>query len=157
MGHITWMRLALEEARLASSHHDVPIGAVAVRNGQVIGKGHNRREVDHDPTAHAEVLAIRQAAATIGHWRLDDVTLYCTLEPCCMCAGAMVLARLPRLFYATIEPKTGCAGSIADMLRHPRQNHQVEIDVGLLADEATQLLQDFFKTLRDAGKTPPTY
>lgn len=144
-----WMRLALEEAALAPQHGDVPIGAVAVRGDQVIGKGHNRREIDHDPTAHAEMIAIRQAAAVIGHWRLDGVTLYCTLEPCCMCAGAMVLARLPKLVYATLDPKAGCAGSIADVLRHPRLNHQVEADVGLLADEAAEQLQAFFQDLRD--------
>jgi tRNA(adenine34) deaminase len=143
-----WMRKALEEARLALNHNDVPIGAVAVRDGVIIGKGHNQREVDGDPTAHAEMIAIRQAATVIDHWRLDDVTLYCTLEPCCMCAGAMVLARLPRLVYATIDLKAGCAGSIADILRHSKLNHQVDIDVGLLADEAGALLQEFFRSLR---------
>ena len=143
-----WMRLALDEARLAPEHDDVPVGAVAVLDGKLIGAGHNRREIDHDPTAHAELIAIRQAAAHIGHWRLDDVTLYCTLEPCCMCAGAMVLARLPRLVYATVDPKAGCGGSIVDVTRHPALNHDVEIDVGLFADEAAQLLQDFFNNLR---------
>jgi tRNA(adenine34) deaminase len=144
-----WMQMALQEARLALNHNDVPIGAVAVRDGVIIGKGHNHREIDGDPTAHAEMIAIRQAATAIGHWRLDNVTLYCTLEPCCMCAGAMVLARLPRLVYAAIDPKAGCAGSIADILRHSKLNHQVDIDVGLLADEAGALLQDFFQNLRE--------
>jgi tRNA(adenine34) deaminase len=143
-----WMRMALHEARLALEHNDVPVGAVAVRDGTVIGRGHNRREVAADPTAHAEMIAIRQAASFIGHWRLDGVTLYCTLEPCCMCAGAMVLARLPRLIYATVDPRAGCAGSIADLLRHSALNHQVEIDVGLCAEEAARLLQNFFHNLR---------
>lgn len=144
-----WMRLALDEARKALDHGDVPIGAVAVLDGQVIGRGHNHREIDHDPTAHAEMIALREAAHYVHHWRLDRVTLYCTLEPCCMCAGAMVLARLPRLVYAALDPKAGCAGSIVDMLRHPQLNHRVDVDPGLLADEANALLQQFFRTLRE--------
>lgn len=147
-----WMRLALQEAALAAAHRDVPIGAVAVLNGEVIGRGHNRREIDNDPTAHAEMIAIRQAAQQLGSWRLDGVTLYCTLEPCPMCAGAMVLARLPKLVYATIDPKAGAAGSIVDITRHERLNHRVEIDVGLLADEAAAQLRDFFDSLRAAGE-----
>jgi len=143
-----WMRMALQEAERALEHGDVPVGAVAVRGSEILGRGHNRRELGGDPTAHAEMIAIRQAASAIGHWRLDGVTLYCTMEPCCMCAGAMVLARLPRLVYATIDPKAGCAGSIVDVLRHPRLNHRVDVDVGLLADEATALLQRFFRDLR---------
>ena len=142
------MRMALHEAQLALIHDDVPIGAIAVRDSVVIGRGHNRREADADPTAHAEMIAIRQAASFIGHWRLEGVTLYCTLEPCCMCAGAMVLARLPRLVYATIDVRAGCAGSIADVLRHPELNHQVEVDVGLCAEEAATQLQAFFRDLR---------
>lgn len=143
-----WMQLALDEAQLAMAHDDVPIGAIAVLNGEVIGRGHNQREQLHDPTAHAEIIALRQAGAHIGHWRLDNVTLYCTLEPCCMCAGAMVLARLRRLVYGAIEPKTGCAGSVMDVLRNPKMNHQVDIDVGLRADESNALLQAFFQKLR---------
>jgi tRNA(adenine34) deaminase len=144
-----WMRVALDEARLALTHGDAPIGAVAVYQGEAIGRGHNRREIDHDPTAHAEIIAIRQAGERLGHWRLDGVTLYCTLEPCCMCAGAMVLARLPRLVYAAIDPKAGCAGSVLDVLRHSQLNHRVDIDVGLYADAAAELLQTFFQNLRD--------
>lgn len=144
-----FMRLALAEAQLALEHGDVPVGAVAVLRGAVIGRGHNRREIVPDPTAHAEILAMRQAAEAIGHWRLEAVTLYCTLEPCCMCAGAMVQARLPKLVYAALDPKAGCAGSIADILRHPKQNHIVEVDVGLLADEAAELLKQFFQELRE--------
>jgi tRNA(adenine34) deaminase len=148
MNDYDYMRLALAEAEKALASHDVPIGAVAIYKGDVIGRGFNRREADHDPTAHAEMIAIREAAQHIGHWRLDGVTLYCTLEPCTMCAGAMVLARLPRLVYAAIEPKTGAAGSIMDALRHPKLNHHVEVSGGLLADEASQQLQNFFQNLR---------
>ena len=143
-----WMRLALQEAELALKYDDVPIGAIAVRDNEVIGRGHNQREKDNDPTAHAEIITLRQASTTIGNWHLEGVTLYCTLEPCCMCAGAIVLARLPRLVYATIDPKAGCAGSIIDILRHPKLNHQVDVDVGLLADEAAKQLQIFFQNLR---------
>jgi len=144
-----WMRETLAEARNALDHNDVPIGAIAVYQGEIIGRGHNIRELDGDPTGHAEMIALRQAAKHIGHWRLDDVTLYCTLEPCCMCAGAMVLARLPRLVYAAIDPKAGCGGSVMDVLRHPQLNHAVTVDVGLMADEASKLLRDFFEDLRN--------
>ena len=144
-----WMRETLAEARKALDHNDVPIGAIAVYQGEIIGRGHNIRELDGDPTGHAEMIALRQAARHIGHWRLDDVTLYCTLEPCCMCAGAMVLARLPRLVYAAIDPKAGCGGSVMDVLRHPQLNHTVTVDVGLMADEASKLLRDFFEDLRN--------
>jgi tRNA(adenine34) deaminase len=147
-----YMGLALEEAVKALPTGDVPIGAIAVRSGAIIGRGYNRREADGDPTAHAEMIAIRQAAQVVGEWRLSDVTLYCTLEPCCMCAGAMVLARLPRLVYAAIDPRAGCAGSVVDVLRNPRLNHRVDVDVGLMADEAAALLDDFFKSLRENGE-----
>lgn len=143
-----WMRQALAEAERALPTGDVPIGAIAVYADRIIGRGHNRREADHDPTAHAEVIALREAAQHLGRWRLDGVTLYCTLEPCCMCAGAMVLARLPRLVYAAIDPKAGCAGSIVDVLRHDRLNHRVDVDPGLLADESRALLDAFFRDLR---------
>lgn len=146
------MRLALDEAERAAAHDDVPVGAVAVRQGVVIGVGRNRREADQDPSAHAEMLAIRQAAAAIGHWRLEEVTLYCTLEPCCMCAGAMVLARLPRLIYATGDPKAGAAGSIYDIVRDPRLNHRVEVAQGLMAEEAAEQLRAFFRRLRAEGQ-----
>ena len=146
---LDWMRLALAEAAKALAYGDVPIGAIAVHNGQIIGRGHNRREADHDPTAHAEMIAIREAAQIIGHWRLDGVTLYCTLEPCTMCAGAMVLARLPRLVYAAVDLKAGAAGSITDLLRHPKLNHRVDVEGGLLADEAAEQLRAFFRDLRE--------
>lgn len=152
MDDVTGMRLALQEAEKALEYGDVPIGAIAVLGGQIIGRGHNRREADKDPTAHAEMIAIRQAAAAIGHWRLDGVTLYCTLEPCAMCAGAMVLARLPRLVYAAIDPKAGAGGSIVDLLRHPRLNHRVDVEGGLLADEAAEQIRAFFRGLRAQGE-----
>ena len=148
MNDIDWMRVALAEAEKALETGDVPIGAVAVYNGEVIGRGYNRREADHDPTAHAEILAIQAAARALNHWRLDSVTLYCTLEPCTMCAGAMILARLPRLVYAAVDPKAGAAGSIMDVLRHPKLNHRVEVQGGLLADEAGEQIRAFFRSLR---------
>lgn len=148
MNDLDFMRLALAEAEKALETRDVPIGAIAVKDRTVIGAGYNRREADHDPTAHAEMIAIRQAAQALGHWRLDGVTLYCTLEPCAMCAGAMVLARLPRLVYAATDPKAGASGSIMDVTRHDRLNHRVDVQGGLLADEATEQLQAFFRSLR---------
>jgi tRNA(adenine34) deaminase len=152
MNDADWMRLALDEAELARGHADVPIGALAILNGEIIGRGHNQRELDSDPTAHAEMIAIRQAAQHIGHWRLENVTLYCTLEPCAMCAGAMVLARLPRLVYATPDPKAGCAGSIMDIVRHDQLNHRVDVVAGLLADEAAEQIRSFFRQLRAQGQ-----
>lgn len=142
------MRLALEEAMLAPAHGDIPVGAVIVQHGQVIGRGHNERELHKDPTAHAEIVAMRRASAFLGDWQLNGTTLYCTLEPCCMCAGAIVQARIARVVYGAIDLKAGCAGSITDLLRHPYMTHSVDVDVGLLADEATALLQSFFKALR---------
>jgi tRNA(adenine34) deaminase len=147
-----WMRAALLEADKALEYRDVPVGAVAVRHGQIIGRGYNRREADTDPTAHAEMIAIRAAAQVVGFWRLEEVTLYCTLEPCCMCGGAMVLARLPRLIYATTDPKAGAAGSILDVVRHPQLNHQVQVEQGLLAEEAAEQLRAFFRQLRAEGQ-----
>ncbi len=149
MDDAAWMRVALAEAERALASGDVPIGAIAVCGGEIIGRGHNQRERDRDPTAHAEMIAIRQAAQHLGGWRLDGVTLYCTLEPCAMCAGAMVLARLPRLVYAAIDPKAGAAGSIVDLLRHDRLNHRVEVQAGLLADEAAAQIRAFFNSLRE--------
>lgn len=143
-----WMRLALSEARRALAYGDVPVGAVAAHRGEIIGRGFNRREAEQDPTAHAEMIALREAAAARNSWRLDDVTLYCTLEPCAMCAGAMVLARLPRLVYAAADPKAGAAGSVFDLTRHHRLNHRLHVEGGLFADEAAQLIRDFFRHLR---------
>ena len=147
-----WMRMALAEAEKALQAGDVPIGAVAVLNGEVIGRGYNRREADQDPTAHAEMLALREAARVIGHWRLEGVTLYCTLEPCAMCAGAMVLARLPRLVYAATDPKAGAGGSILNILQHPQLNHAVAYESGLLSEEAAEQIRAFFRKLRAEGQ-----
>jgi tRNA(adenine34) deaminase len=143
-----WMRAALEEARSAIAHDDVPIGAVVVRGGEIIGRGRNERELREDPTAHAEVLALQQAAAALGSWRVLDSTLYVTLEPCTMCAGAIVLSRIPRVVFATTDPKAGAAGSVLDVLAEPRLNHRPEVLGGLLADEAAELLRSFFRARR---------
>jgi len=146
------MQLALEEARKAPQHEDVPIGAVAVLDGEVIAQAHNRREIDNDPTAHAEILALREASRKIGHWRLEGVTLYCTLEPCAMCAGAMVLARLPELVFAASDPKAGAGGSIMDLLHHSSLNHQVEVRSGILMEQASAEIVNFFAELRAQGQ-----
>lgn len=145
-----WMRLALAEAEKALATCDVPVGALAVCGGEIIGRGHNRREADGDPCAHAELIAIRAAAQHLGQWRLEGVTLYSTLEPCAMCAGAMVLARLPRLVYAAADPKAGAAGSVLNLLQHAALNHRVECLGGVLAEEASRQLRDFFHHLRHA-------
>ena len=139
-----FMRLALREAERALEHEDVPIGAVVVRDGEVIGVGHNEREVRQDPTAHAEVLALREAARAVGSWRVLDSVLYVTLEPCAMCAGAIVLARVPRVVFGTVDPKAGAAGSIFDILAEPRLNHRPAVAGGLLAEECAALLTTFF-------------
>ena len=148
---IKWMREALAEARKAAELGDVPVGAVAVRDGQIVGRGHNRREHDRDPTAHAELIALRQAAQTLGGWRVVGVTLYSTLEPCVMCAGAAINARLPRIVWAADDPKGGAGGSVVDLLNHPGLNHRVVFTRGVLAGEATALLQEFFAALREKG------
>jgi tRNA(adenine34) deaminase len=147
--NIAWMQQALVEAERALAHGDAPVGAVAVRGGAVVGRGHNRKEVDADPTAHAEMIALQEAARTLGGWRLVGVTLYCTLEPCPMCAGAMVSARLPRLVYGADDAKAGAAGSIVELLRDPRFNHRVAVTRGVLAEESQALLERFFASLRN--------
>jgi tRNA(adenine34) deaminase len=139
-----YMRLALHEAERALEHDDVPIGAVVVHDGEVIGSGCNERELREDPTAHAEILALREAARALGSWRVLDAVLYVTLEPCAMCAGAIVLARVPRVVYGTADPKAGAAGSVLDVLAEPRLNHRPEVSGGLLAAESAALLQSFF-------------
>ena len=143
-----FMRLALREAERALEHDDVPVGAVLVHEGEVAGTGHNERELRQDPSAHAEMLAIREAARAIGSWRLLDTVLYVTLESCAMCAGAIVLARIPRVVYATADPKAGAAGSVLDVLAEPRLNHRPEVAGGLLAGEAAALLVNFFASRR---------
>jgi tRNA(adenine34) deaminase len=145
------MAEALAEARLAFGKGEIPVGAVAVYRGQVIGRAHNEKETLKDPTAHAEILALRHAAERRGGWRLLGVTLYCTMEPCPMCAGAMVQARLPRLVFAVADPKAGAAGSVMDLLRNPALNHQVQVTAGVLECEVQQLLARFFSGLRDGS------
>jgi tRNA(adenine34) deaminase len=142
------MRLALEQARFAYEQGEIPVGAVAVYRDRVIAQAYNTKEKSRDPTAHAEMTAMRLAAEHLGGWRLVDVTLYCTMEPCPMCAGAMVQARLPRLVYAIEDPKAGAAGSILDLLNHPQLNHRVEITKGVLAAAAGEMLERFFRDLR---------
>ena len=142
------MRIALREAERATEHEDVPVGAVVVHEGEVAGVGHNERELRADPTAHAEMLAIREAARALGSWRLLDCVLYVTLEPCAMCAGAIVLARVPRVIFAASDPKAGAAGSVLDVLAEPRLNHRPEVASGLFAGESAALLQAFFSSRR---------
>jgi tRNA(adenine34) deaminase len=143
-----FMRLALRAAERALEHEDVPVGCVIVLDGEVIAAARNERELRGDPTAHAEILALREAAKRVGRWRLDGCALYVTLEPCAMCAGAVVLARLPRVVFGAIDPKTGAAGSVFDVLAEPRLNHRPDVAAGLLADESAELLRAFFASRR---------
>jgi tRNA(adenine34) deaminase len=143
-----FMRLALREAEAALHHEDVPIGAVVVHEGDVIAAAHNERELRQDPTAHAELLALREASRVLGSWRALETVLYVTLEPCAMCAGAIVLARVPRVVYGTTDPKAGAAGSVLDILAEPRLNHRPIVAGGLLAAECALLLTDFFGSRR---------
>ncbi len=142
------MALALDEARRASSWGDVPIGAVVSRDGEVLARAGNAREHDGDPTAHAEILALRAAAARVSTWHLEGCTLYVTLEPCAMCAGALVLARVDRLVFGAKDDKAGFAGSLSDLVRDPRLNHTVEVESGVLAEECGALLRAFFRERR---------
>jgi len=143
-----FMRRAIAEAEHALGHADVPIGAVVVHGGEVVGAGHNERELRQDPTAHAEIIALRAAAHALGSWRVLDSTLYVTLEPCAMCAGAIVLARVPRVVYGCTDPKAGAAGSVLDVLSEPRLNHRPEVTGGVLARDCATLLTDFFAARR---------
>jgi tRNA(adenine34) deaminase len=142
------MRLALAEAKRAADHDDVPIGAVVAREGEVLAAAGNERELRRDPTAHAEVLAIRAAAEALGGWRLPGTSLFVTLEPCAMCAGAIVLARVPLVVYGAPDPKAGACGSVLDVLAEPALNHRPEVVAGVLIDECATLLRDFFATRR---------
>jgi tRNA(adenine34) deaminase len=148
-----FMRVALQEATLALEKGEIPVGAVAVYQDRIIGRGHNTKETLCDPTAHAEMIALRQAAAARKGWRLLGVTLYCTLEPCPMCAGALVQARLFRLVYAVTDSKSGAAGSVVDLVRDSRFNHCVQVTRGILENEAQSLLAEFFRGLR-SGDIP---
>ena len=144
-GDVDAMRAALAEARLALEHDDVPIGAVVISpTGEVIGRGHNEREARNDPTAHAEVIALREASIVVGSWRLSGCSLVVTLEPCTMCAGASVLARVERVVYGAVDPKAGAVGSLWDVVRDPRLNHRPEVVGGVLADECGEVLRAFF-------------
>ena len=142
------MRVALEEARAAGAEGDVPVGAVVARTDEVVARAGNAREREQDPTAHAEILALRQAARALGSWHLEGCTLYATLEPCAMCAGALVLARIDRLVLGAPDPKAGFAGSLGDIVRDGRLNHEVEVTVGVLAEECGEVLRAFFAERR---------
>jgi len=140
--------MALDQARAALQAGEVPVGALVIRDNQILSTGSNRNLADHDPTAHAEIVALREAAARTGNHRLPGCTLICTIEPCAMCAGAMVHARIARLVYGAADPKAGAAGSVLDVVRHPLLNHRIEVTAGILADQCSQLLKDFFTSRR---------
>jgi tRNA(adenine34) deaminase len=148
-----YMRIAIDAALVAEENGDVPIGTVIVHEGRLIAKAYNQREQLQDPTAHAEIIALTQAATALGMWRLHGCTIYVTLEPCPMCAGALVLARLDRLVYGCPDPKTGACGSLYDIVRDGRLNHRLEVTAGVLADDCTRLLQDFFRQRRRNDET----
>jgi tRNA(adenine34) deaminase len=148
MNDLEYLQLALEEAVAAGQAGEVPVGAIIVSNGEVLVRAQNRVLRDSDPTAHAEVVALRAAGKALGNYRLNGCTLYVTLEPCSMCAGAMVHARLDRVVYATADPKAGAAGSVLSVINHPRLNHQMQLDSGLLAEESGELLRAFFRERR---------
>jgi len=147
---LTFMRMALEEAARAPAVGEVPIAALIVQDCQVLAQAHNYRELWQDPTAHAEVIAIRAAASTLGTWRLTDTTLYVTVEPCAMCIGAIILARIPRVVFGAWDPKAGACGSLFDLLSEPKLNHRVAVTGGVLEQESQALIQKFFKELREA-------
>ncbi|PZT53079.1 tRNA adenosine(34) deaminase TadA [Paenibacillus silvae] len=149
--HEHWMRQAIAEAQKAEALGEVPIGAVIVRNNEIIGRGYNLRETTLDSTAHAEMVAIRQASEAIGAWRLLECSLYVTLEPCPMCAGAIVQSRVPRVIFGTADPKAGCAGTLMNLLQEPRFNHRTEVIPGVLQPECSTMLTQFFRKLRKKG------
>ena len=151
MDDAQWMRLALDEARLAGESEEVPVGAVVVKGGKVVGRGRNRREGDGNPLAHAEIEAILEAARATGDWRLGGCSLFVTLEPCAMCAGALVLARVERLVFGARDPKAGFCGSLGDLVRDPRLNHRLEVTGGVLERECGDLLRECFSRLRGRG------
>jgi tRNA(adenine34) deaminase len=144
-----WMELALAQARAAAAAGEVPVGAVVVKDGEILGTGQNRNLRDHDPAAHAEIVALRQAAAKLGNHRLGGCVMFATIEPCAMCAGAMIHARLARLVYGASDSKSGAAGSVMDVLNHPRLNHRMEVTSGVLADGCSEILQQFFRQRRE--------
>lgn len=150
---IKYMRQAIKQAKKAWANQDVPIGCVIVHDGRVIARGYNRRNMDKTPLAHAEILAIKKAAKYIGDWRLEDCTMYVTLEPCQMCAGAIIQARIPRVVIGCMNPKAGCAGSILNLLHVEQFNHQAEVVRGVLEPECSALMKDFFAWLRETKKS----
>ena len=152
MNEEDYMRAALEQARQAGACDEVPVGAVVVLDGEIVGRGFNQPIGRHDPTAHAEIMALRDAAARLGNYRLPGCTLYVTLEPCVMCAGAMVHSRIARLVFGARDAKTGAAGSLMDVLHHPGMNHRVEISEGVLAESCSAMLSDFFRWRREEKK-----
>ena len=153
--HEEYMRIAIEEAKIAASLGESPIGAVIVQDGKVVGRGHNTTETAKDPPCHAEMNAIRDAARNLGGWRLPHCSMYVTLEPCSMCAGAIVLARIEQLYIGTADPKSGACGSLRNIVSDERLNHRVEVHTGVLQEECSGLLKDFFKQLRKKkNKTP---
>ena len=143
-----YMREAVRQEKKAAALNEVPIGCVIVHEGKIIGRGYNRRMTDHSVLAHAEIIAIKKACRKMGDWRLEDCTIYITLEPCPMCAGAIVQARIPRAVIGCMNPKAGCAGSVLNLLQEDGFNHQVEIEVGMMGEECSQMLKDFFRSLR---------
>ena len=147
-----YMREAMRQAKKAAALKEVPIGCVIVHDGAIIARGYNRRTIDKNVLAHAEIIAIRKACRKIGDWRLEDCTMYVTLEPCPMCAGAIVQARIPRVVIGCMNPKAGCAGSIYNLLQEPAFNHQVSLFKGVLEEECSQMMKSFFKELREARK-----
>ncbi len=150
--HTAWMERALREARDAADEGEVPVGCIAVHEGRIVGRAHNQRETLQDPTAHAEMIALTQAASALGTWRLGGVTLYVTLEPCTMCAGAIVLARIDRLVYGATDPKAGACGSVYDVVRDARLNHAVEVVSGVREAECGEILRAFFRDRRDSRR-----
>lgn len=152
-----FMRAAIREAKKAQTLGEVPIGCVIEYEGKIIGRGYNRRMTDHSVLAHAEITAIRKACKKMGDWRLEGCTLYVTLEPCPMCAGAIVQARIPRVVIGCLNPKAGCAGSVLDLLHEPGFNHQAETETGVLGEECSQLLKVFFKALRASKSAAKTF
>ena len=150
-----YMKEAIKQAKKAYALDEVPIGCVIVYEGKIIGRGYNRRNTDKNTLAHAEITAIRKASKVIGDWRLEGCTMYVTLEPCQMCAGAIVQARIPKVVMACMNPKAGCAGSVMNILDHPQFNHQVEIESGVLEEECSLLLKEFFTSLRKRKKNKP--
>jgi len=149
-----FMELALDQARRAAELGEVPVGAIVVRDGQVLAAAHNRRELDQDPTAHAEILALREASRKVGSWRLERCELYVTLEPCAMCTGALLLARIERCLYGATDPKGGYLGTVGDLSDVPELNHTLEVVPGVRGDESAQLLKGFFRSLRSRKPTP---